>query len=455
MTRSHRGAPDLRPGARGLERFFGLSAAGTTVRTETLAGTTTFLAMAYIVFVQPAVLGAAGMDPGAVLTATCLSSAFATLLMAFAANYPIAVAPAMGHNFFFAYTVVVAGGVPWQVALGAVAIAGTIFLLTAGIGLRERVITALPASMIHAISAGIGLLIALVGLEWGGLIVDAPGTLVTLGSLDSPPVLLTAGTLALMAVLMARGVTGAMLLAMTAATVVALWAGFTRFDGVLSLPPSLAPTFMQLDVVGALRPALIDAVAVFFFLALFDSVGTLVGVAGRIAATADGRLPRIRQALLADAAGTVAGACLGTSTVTAYVESSTGVAAGGRTGLASVVTAGFFLAALFVHPLVKTIGGGYQTADGTVLYPIVAPALILVGVLMIDSVRRIPWDDFTEAVPAFLTMIMMPLSFSITDGIAFGFIAYAILKPATGRAREIDTLAYLFAALFVLRYAFL
>jgi AGZA family xanthine/uracil permease-like MFS transporter len=375
--------------------------------------------------------------------------------MAFAANYPIAVAPAMGHNFFFAFTVVVAGGTPWPVALGAVAIAGGIFILTAVVGLRERVITAIPGSLKHAISVGIGLLIALVGLEWAGIVVDAPATLVTLGPLGARPVLLAVATLSVMAVLMARRVTGAMLIAMGLSTVAALWLGLTTFEGIVSMPPSLAPTFLQLDVVGALQPAILDAVIVFFFLALFDSIGTLVGVAGRIGLSPDGSLPRVRQALLADATGTVIGACLGTSTVTAYVESSTGVAAGGRTGLASVVTAFLFLLALFVHPVVKMIGGGYAAGNGVVLYPIVAPALILVGVMMMESVRRISWDDFTEALPAFLAIIMMPLSFSITDGIAFGFIAYAVLKPATGRGRELSPLAYVFAILFVVRYALL
>jgi AGZA family xanthine/uracil permease-like MFS transporter len=438
-----------------LERFFRLSASGTTVRTEVIAGLTTFLTMAYIVFVQPTVLSAAGMDRGAVLTATCLASAIATLIMAFAANYPIAVAPAMGHNFFFAFTVVVARGTPWPVALGAVAFAGMIFILTAGIGLRERVITAIPESLKQAIIVGIGLLIALIGLQWGGIIVDSPGTLVTLGPMGSTPVLLTLGSLAFTAVLTARGVPGASLLGMAVATVVALFVGVATFQGVTSVPPSLAPTFLKLDLAGAFQPALLDAVFVFFVLALFDSVGTLVGVAGRMGFVRDGKLARARPALLADAIGTVIGACLGTSTVTAYVESASGVAAGGRTGLASVVTACAFLAALFFSPLVKMIGGGYPAANGVVLYPIIAPALILVGVMMMEGVRHIRWDDFTEAMPAFLAMMTMALAFSITDGIAFGFIAFAILKPATGRARELDWLGYVFAGLFVLRYAFL
>jgi AGZA family xanthine/uracil permease-like MFS transporter len=438
-----------------FERLFRLQAHGTSVRTEVVAGATTFLTTAYIIFVQPAVLAAAGMDSGAVLTATCIASAIGTLIMAFAANYPIAVAPAMGHNFFFAFTVVVAGGTPWQVALGAVAIAGTLFILTAGIGLRELVIRALPESFTHAIGVGIGLLIALIGLEWSGIIVDAPGTLVALGPLDEPPVLLALAAFVLMAILQARGVRGATLIGMVAAAFAALAFGLTQWTGAMSLPPSLAPTFMQLDVRGALTPGLIDAVFVFFFLALFDSVGTLVALASRMGLVKNGVFPRAKQALLADAVGTVAGAVLGTSTVTAYVESSTGVAAGGRTGLAAVVTALLFLLALFFHPIVELVGGGYDGAGGLRLYPVIAPALMLVGVSMMDGVRRVQWDDFTEALPAFLAIVVMPLAMSITDGIAFGLIAYAILKTATGRAKELHPLVYGFAGLLLARYVWL
>lgn len=436
-----------------LERLFHLSTARTTIRTEVIAGITTFLTMAYILFVQPTVLSAAGMDAGAVLTATCLASAFATLVMAFGANYPFAVAPAMGHNFFFAFTVVIARGTPWRVALGAVAIAGLIFVLTAAFGLRERIIRALPESFTHAIGVGIGLLIALIGLQWGGIVVDSPATLVTLGPLGAPPVLLTIGTLAVMAILHARRVPGAALIGMTIATIVALGVGLARFEGVTSLPPSIAPTFLQLDIRGALSPALVDAVFVFFFLALFDSIGTLVALTTRIGLAKGGTFPRAKQALFADAIGTVVGAGLGTSTVTAYVESSSGVAAGGRTGLASVVTAALFLAALFFYPLVKLVGGGYSTGAGPTLYPIIAPALIFVGVTMMEGVGRVKWDDFTEAMPAFLAIVTIPLALSITDGIAFGLIAYAILKPATGRGGELHWLAYLFAVLLALRYA--
>lgn len=438
-----------------LERVFHLSSNGTSVRTELVAGVTTFLTMAYIIFVQPAVLSAAGMDFGAVLVATCLASALATLMMALFANYPIAVAPAMGHNFFFAYTVCVGMKVPWQVALGAVAIAGALFIATAGIGLRERLITAIPESLQHGIAVGIGLLVALVGLQWAGLVVDSPGTLVTLGPVDSPPALLSLFGLFVMAILTARRVPGALLIGIVLSTVVGLASGLVRYQGLVSAPPSLAPTFLELDVAGAFAPAMLPVIFVFFFLALFDSVGTLVGVANQAGLMRNGVLPRAPQAFLADAAGTVAGAALGTSTVTAYIESSTGVAAGGRTGLANVVTATLFLLSIFFFPLVEMIGGGYAAGGGRTLYPIVAPALVLVGTMMMPGVRRIAWDDPTESIPAFLTMVMMPLTVSITDGIAFGFISYAVLKPATGRAREVHWLVYVFALLLALRYAFL
>ncbi len=438
-----------------IERVFQLTAHRTTVRTEIVAGITTFLAMAYIIFVQPAVLAAAGMDFGAVMVATCIASALATLLMGLLANYPIAVAPAMGHNFYFAFTVCVAMRVPWRVALGAVAIAGALFILTATIGLRERLILVIPASLKHAMAVGIGLLVALIGLQWGGVIVDSPGTMVTLGKLSAPPALLTIFGLVVVGALLARGVTGALLIGMLASTVLGLAMGLVKYQGLVAAPPSLSPTLLQLDVAGALSAPMLPVIVIFFFLALFDSVGTLVGVASHAGLLRDGTLPRARQALFADAAGTVAGAALGTSTVTAYIESATGVSAGGRTGLANVVTASLFLLSLFFHPLVRMIGGGYPLGNNVVLYPIVAPVLVLVGTLMIGGVRDIAWDDPTEAIPAFLTMIMMPLTVSITEGIAFGFIAYAVLKLATGRAGEAHPLVYLFAALFIARYAFL
>jgi adenine/guanine/hypoxanthine permease len=437
-----------------LEKRFQLTAHGTTVRTEVVAGLTTFLTMAYIIFVQPAVLGAAGMDFGAVLAATCLSTAFATALMAFLANYPIAVAPAMGHNFFFAYSVVVGMKVPWQIALGAVALAGLTFILAAGFGLRERLITAIPSSIKHAIAAGIGLLIAMVGLQWAGLVVAAPGTLVRLGDLHNRSTLLALTGLAATAVMMARRVPGALLWGIVISAGMGLPLGIVRYQGLASRPPSLTPTLLQLDLAGVVAPGMLAVVSVFFLLALFDSVGTLVGVGGQAGLMRDGTLPRARQALLADAIGTVVGAALGTSTVTAYIESGAGVAAGGRTGLTSLVTATMFLLSLFFYPLVRMIGGGYAVG-GSTFYPVIAPPLILVGTMMMKGLREIEWNDPTEAIPAFLTVIMMPLAVSITEGIAFGLIAYAVLKLSVGRGREVQALIYIFAALFLARYLFL
>jgi adenine/guanine/hypoxanthine permease len=278
---------------------------------------------------------------------------------------------------------------------------------------------------------------------------------VTLGHLRGAPAMLTLFGLALMAVLIARGVRGALLIGILASALAGLATGLVHYQGIVSRPPSLAPTLMQLDIPGALRPGMAVVVLIFFLLALFDSIGTLVGVAGQAGLMRGNTLPRARGALLADAIGTVVGAGLGTSTVTAYIESSTGVSAGGRTGLASVVTALLFFLSLFLYPLVKMIGGGYPAGDGVILYPVIAPALVLVGTMMMPAVRAIAWDDPTEAIPAFLTIVIMPLTVSITDGIAFGVIAYALLKMATGRAREVHWLLYVFGVIFVLRYAFL
>ena len=438
-----------------IERTFHLSALGTTIRTEVLAGSTTFFTLAYIIFVQPTVLSAAGMDFGSVFVATCVASGVATLMMALFSNYPIAVAPAMGHNFYFAFTVVLASGIPWQTALGAVALAGMLFVITAGIGLRERLITVIPNSLKHAIAVGIGLLIAMVGLQWAGVIVDSPGTLVMLGDLRTSPGMVALTGFTVMAVLSVWNFRSALLIGLLVAGTVAWLTGVTEYQGFASLPPSIRPTFLEFDLLAALQPDMAAVILVFLFLALFDSVGTLVGVAEQAGLMQNGVLPRARGALMADAVGTVVGAGLGTSTVTAYIESATGVAAGGRTGLTAVVTAALFFLALFFAPIVAMIGGGYQLDNSVTLYPVIAPALIVVGTMMLRNVRNIKWDDATEAIPAFLTMLLMPLTVSITDGIAFGFISFAVLKVSTGRVSDVDWLVFLFAGLFVLRYAFL
>jgi len=454
-------SPSVPPHRAGLFEF---AQNRTTIRTEVLAGVTTFATMAYIIFVQPAVLGAAGMDRGAVFTSTCLATALGTALMAVLANYPVAVAPAMGLNFFFAYTVVLAMGVPWQKALGAVLVSGVVFVLTSSFGLRERIVQSVPDSLKSAIAAGIGLLITLIGMQWAGLVRLSPDTMVTLGDLSSKPVIVALIGLVTIVVLMARGVRGAILIGILVAALSGIAMGLVSFGGgIVSMPPSIAPTAFKLDVLGALRSNLVAIIFVFFFLDLFDTVGSLIGIAKHAGLIQNGKLPRAGRALLADALATVASALMGNTTMVSYIESSSGVAAGGRTGFAALVVAGLFLVALLFSPIVHAISGGYPVnetimvqgqavARTYVLYPITSPALIVVGSLMIKSVRDIAWDDFTEALPAFLAIVVMPLTVSITDGIAFGFIAYALLKLVTGRAREAHWLLYLFAALFILRY---
>ena len=439
-----------------IEKLFQLQASGTTVKREIVAGCTTFMTLSYIIFVQPTVLSAAGMDSGAVMAATCITSAFAMVLMALLANYPIALAPGMGHNFYFTFTVCLTLGIAWQQALGAVFIAGLVFVLLSFVGLREKVMGILPIPLRNAIPAGIGLLIALVGLEWAGLIVDHPATYVTLGSLKSAPVLLSVFGLVVIAILFALNVRGAILIGILASTVVGLIVGLVKFEGVVSAPPSIAPTFFKLQIPNIfVNPELIAIIFIFIFLDLFDTVGTLVGVGQQAGLMVDGKLPRARQALFSDAVATSTGALLGTSTVTSYIESASGISAGGRTGLTNIVTAILMLLALFFSPLIKMVGAGYAVSENMTLYPVIAPALIIIGCLMLKNVVSINWDDFTESIPAFLTLLMMPLTVSITEGIAFGFISYALLKLVSGQGRQVHWLIYLFAVLFVARYIWL
>jgi AGZA family xanthine/uracil permease-like MFS transporter len=438
-----------------VQKLFRLKENNTDVKTEVMAGITTFMTLSYIIFVQPTVLSACGMDFGAVLAATCVSSAVATFLMGLYANYPIALAPGMGQNFFFTYTVVMQLGISWEKALGAVFISGVLFLALSFVGFREKVIDGIPASLKEAIAVGIGLFIAMIGFQWSGIVVASPGTIVGLGSLHSAPVLLSLFGLLLTMILLSARVRGALLWGILATALAGLPLGVVKYHGVLGRVPSLAPTFLKLDIPGALNLGLVSVIFVFFFLALFDSVGTLIGVSSQAGLLVNGKLPRAREALSADAFGSVSGALLGTSTVTAYVESAAGIAEGGRTGLANMVTGLLMLSALYLYPLSRMVGDGFRLPDGSQIYPVVAPALIVVGSLMLRNVRKIHWEDATEAIPAFLTMVIMPFAFSITEGIAFGFISHSVLKLVTGRGREVHGLIHLFAALFVLRYIFL
>jgi adenine/guanine/hypoxanthine permease len=438
-----------------LERLFHLRERETTVAAELRGGAVTFATMSYIVFVQPAVLSqAAGMDFGAVMAATCLSAALATLVMGLWANYPIAEAPLMGENFFFAISVVSLMKVPWETALGIVFLSGVLFLGLTLLRVREMVLDAIPASLKAAIAAGIGVFIAFIGLTHAGIVAKspAPGAYVQIGDLGSPVALVALAGLAVTAVLFARGVRAGVLIGLAFTTVLAVAVGLVRPSGLVSAPPSLAPTLLKMDLGAAWRH--VDLILVFLIMLVFDTVGTLIGVSEPAGLIVDGRLPRADRAMLADAAGTLAGAALGTSTVSSYIESASGVAEGARTGLANVVTAALFLAALFFAPLVAMIGGGVSVA-GLYYYPITAPVVILVGSLMMGQAGRIPWRDPTEAVPAFVTLTLIPFTFNIAHGVAGGIVFYALVKAGAGRAREVSWLMWALAVSVVTAYALL
>jgi adenine/guanine/hypoxanthine permease len=462
-----------------LERHFRLAEHGTSVRTELVAGLTTFLTMAYIIFVQPAVLSGAmfgmktGMDFGAVTTATCLAAALASAIMGLYARYPIAQAPGMGENFFFVFGAIPAATAAgfangWQVALGVVFISGVLFLVLSLFRVRETVLNALSPSLKNGIAVGIGLFIAFIGLQNAGLIIKSPATGVTLNHhFGSPDLLIFFGGLFLAVSLHARKVRGAILWGIAGATLLAvvfklalphlpeslaasksitesaLVKRFALADRIVAAPPSLAPTFLQMDLRGACSLAMLPFVIVFLFMVLFDTVGTLVGVGEQAGFIKDNQLPRAKEAFVADALGTTAGACLGTSTVTSYIESATGVEAGGRTGLTSLTTAALFLLALFFSPVIAMVGG---------YAPLTAPALVLVGAMMLRNVSRIDWDDPTESVPAFLTLLGIPLCYSIADGLALGFISYPAIKLLTGRGRSVHWVLHVLAVLLVIYF---
>jgi AGZA family xanthine/uracil permease-like MFS transporter len=401
--------------------------------------------MAYIIFVNPQILSEAGMDKGAVFVATCIASALATIIMALYANYPLALAPGMGLNAFFTYGVVKGMHYSWQVALGAVLISGVLFLILSVTKVREWVVDAIPQSQKLAISAGIGLFLALIALHNAGLVVAFPETMVTLGNLKAPTTLLAIGGFLVMVALDRLAVPGAIIIAILGTSAAGIVVGVSQFQGVVSAPPSLAPTFLQLDLKGALSIGLVSIIFAFFFVDLFDNTGTLVGVAHRAGLIGkDGKIPRLDRVFLADSTATIVGSILGTSTVTSYIESAAGVRAGGRTGLVSVVVAALFLLSLFLSPLAASVPG-YATA----------PALLFVGCLMARGIAEVDWEDVSEYVPAVVTAIAMPFTFSIANGIALGFIAYAAIKLLSGRFAEAKPAVLVLAALFVIKFAVL
>ena len=430
-----------------LERLFKLTENKTSVRTEIVAGITTFMTMAYILAVNPGILSEAGMDKGAVFTATVIASALATLVMAFVAKLPFALAPGMGLNAFFAYTVCIGMGHSWQFALTAVFLEGLVFIALTAFNIREMMVNAIPVNVKHAISVGIGLFIAFIGFKNAGVVVDDPATLVRLGNVtdivtNASPLVALIG-LIITGALLGLGIKGALLIGIVVSTVLSIPFGIAHLPETFDFtPPSIAPVFGQFEWTQIFTTDMAIVLITFLFVDMFDTVGTLIGVSSKAdMLDKNGNVPRAKQALFADAIGTTAGALLGTSTVTTYVESAAGVAAGGRTGLTAATTGVMFILALFLAPLFLMI-----PAAAT------APALILVGAMMITPIRKIDLDDFTESIPVFLTIIIMPLTFSIADGIVFGMISYVLLKLLTLQHRQISWVMYMLAALFVMKF---
>ncbi|TMJ27309.1 MAG: NCS2 family permease [Alphaproteobacteria bacterium] len=425
-----------------LEQLFKLSENKTSVRTEIVAGITTFLTMAYIIFVNPDILSKAGMPFGAVFTATCVAAAIGCLLMAFVANYPIALAPGMGLNAYFAFGVVGGMKFSWQVALGCVFISGIIFFIISVLPIREWIVNAIPKSLKMAIAAGIGLFLALIALKNAGIVVGDPATLVKHGDLKSWPVLMATLGFALIVALEYRKVLGGVIIGILVVTIISIVAGHQKFAGVFDVPPDISPVFLQMDLAGAMSIGLVTVVFAFLFVDLFDNTGTLIALAHRGGfLRPDGTVPRLNRALMSDSAAAMIGAAVGTSTTTSYIESASGINAGGRTGLTALTVAVLFLLALFVAPLAGSIPA-YATA----------PALLYVACLMTRGLVEIEWDDITEAAPAVITAIAMPFTFSIAEGIAFGFIAYTVIKLVAGKVAEIHPAVGILAVLFVIKY---
>ncbi len=427
-----------------IERYFRLSENHTTVRRELLGGLTTFLTMAYIVVVNPQILSQAGIPAEGVVFATCIASAGATLVMGLYANYPIALAPGMSLNAYFTYSVCLGMHIPWRTALGVIFFSGVLFLVLTVTRIREQIVNGIPNCLKHATAGGIGMFIAFVGLRNAKLVVANPATFVSLGSFSDPEVQAACVGLTITLVLMARKINGAILIGIFASTALAIFRGMAKWPAAIFSLPHPSATWLQLDIRGALHLGLFEIIFVFLFVDLFDNVGTLVGVCEQGGFVKDGKIPRVGRALLSDAVGTIFGALTGTSTVTSYIESAAGVAAGARTGLSNVVVAGLFLAAAFCSPLATAIPG-YATA----------PALILVGALMTESIARIDWKDFTEAFPAFVTILATPLTFSIATGLSLGLISYTLVKVAAGKFREVSLVLWILTALFILRYIYL
>ncbi|MGB3835734.1 NCS2 family permease [Castellaniella sp.] len=425
-----------------FEKLFKLQEHGTTARTEILAGLTTFLTMSYIVFVNPDILSSTGMDKGSVFVATCVAAALGCLIMAFVANWPIGMAPGMGLNAFFAFTVVAQMGYSWQQALGAVFISGVVFVILTVTGAREWLVAGIPASLRAAIAAGIGLFLGIIALKTAGIVVPNPATMVGLGDLTHTSTLFAILGFFIIAALGALKVRGAILIGILAITLLSIVTGLSQYQGIFSAPPSLDPTFFQLDVMGVLNTGFFHIILVFVLVEVFDATGTMIGIATRAGLIKPNNPGRLGRALLSDSCAIVAGSFLGTSSTTAYIESASGVQAGGRTGMTALVIGILFLLALFLSPLAAVVPA-YATA----------PALLYVACLMLRELVDVQWDDITESVPAAIAAVAMPLTYSIANGLAFGFISYVVIKALSGRFRDIHPATLLVAILFVIKYA--
>lgn len=428
-----------------VEEFFGLKAHGTDIRTEALAGLTTFLAMVYITVVNPSILSETGMDFGAVFVATCLAAAFGSIAMGLLGKYPIAQAPGMGQNAFFTYGIVLGMGHTWQVALGAVFLSGILFITLSVLPVREWLINAIPKNLKLGMSAGIGLFLGIIALSEAGIVVSSPATIVSLGDLATfEPVMCIAG-FCLIAALSQKKITGAVIIGMLAVAALGWLTGHTEFQGIVSTPPSIAPVFLELDLVGALEVSMVTVIITLLIVDVFDTAGTMVGVATRAnLLRPDGTLPRLDRALLSDSGATAFGALIGTSSTTSYIESAAGVEAGGRTGLTAVFCGLFFLLCLLFAPLAQSVPG-YATAA----------ALLFVACLMTRGLADLDWEDHTESAPSVIAAISMPLAYSIADGIGLGFISYAVMKIASGQPGQCPAVVYVIAAIFIGKFAFL
>ncbi len=434
-TIAHRGA---------IDRFFHLRENNTTLRREFLGGLTTFLTMAYIIAVNPKMLSETGMAIEGVLFATCIAAAVATLVMGLYANYPIALAPGMSLNAYFTYVVCLGMHVPWRSALGVIFFSGCIFLVLTVTGIREQIVNGIPDCLKHSTAGGIGMFIAFIGLRNAKLVVANPATFVGLGTFANHETQLACIGLAIMLMLMARKITGAILIGIVATTLLGILRGMAAWPSAIFSLPHPSATFLQLDLRGALHLGLLEIIFIFLFVDLFDNVGTLVGVCEQGGFVVNGKIPRVGRALVSDAVGSIFGALTGTSTITSYIESAAGVAAGAKTGLSNIFVAALFLLAAFCAPLASAIPG-YATA----------PALVLVGALMTESIARVRWSDFTEAIPAFVTLLATPLTFSIATGLSLGVISYTLVKVAAGKFRDVSLVIWILTLLFILRYAYL